>query len=155
MVWYGSMGMCLMMNACTLNCSCVGKLFSHSLQSFIPIRICAWARDFARNGKIIFQCNCNSLYVCMYACMYVCMYVQQELDNTQSINKCPNSYCTLSMDLKTLYDFMNSFYIIEVPIVIKFILSLIFFKLSDNKEYSSLCLTPMLCQRLPQFLHAQ
>ena len=24
--------------------------------------VCAWARDFARNGKIIFQHNCNALY---------------------------------------------------------------------------------------------
>ena len=24
--------------------------------------VCTWARDFARNGKIIFQHNCNSLY---------------------------------------------------------------------------------------------
>ena len=31
----------------------------------MPIRnfVCAWARDFARNGKIIFQRNCNSLYL--------------------------------------------------------------------------------------------
>ena len=48
----------------TVNCSCVGKLFSHSLQSLVPMRIHShtkYARDFARNGKIIFQRNCNSL----------------------------------------------------------------------------------------------
>ena len=27
------------------------------------VSVCAWARDFARNGKIIFQRNCNALYL--------------------------------------------------------------------------------------------
>ena len=29
----------------------------------LPYKVCVWARDFARNGKIIFQRNCNTLYI--------------------------------------------------------------------------------------------
>ena len=34
---------------------------SHAHAHTLPYKVCIWARDFARNGKIIFQCNCNSL----------------------------------------------------------------------------------------------
>ena len=50
-------------NYYTVDCSCVGKLFSpflaksrahtHTLYG----NVCTWVQDFARNGKIIFQCN--------------------------------------------------------------------------------------------------
>ena len=33
----------------------------------LTYKVCVWARDFARNGKIIFQRNCNSLYSTIYA----------------------------------------------------------------------------------------